>query len=133
MSETIPGNRFSWTSKLIRWCWGFGIDLWLARNTLVHASDGVVSLHEKHMIRAKISALYEHMQPSVCYRRDEIFSLSEQEMEKQPIQNQIAWLERLKYLFPESFNTIIKETVGTVRIDLERELQQLRLTGTYID
>ena len=74
------------------------------------------------------------MQPSVCYRRDEIFSLSEQEMEKQPIQTQIAWLERLKYLFSELFNNIIiEENVGTARTDLERELQQLRLTGTYID
>ena len=56
-------------------------------------------------------------------------------MEKQQIQTQIAWLERLKYLFPELFNNIIKETVGTdtARTDLERELQQLRLTGTYID
>ena len=61
VSETIPGNRFSWTSKLIRWCWGFGIDLWLARNTLVHASNGAVSLQEKHILWAKISALYEHM------------------------------------------------------------------------
>ena len=54
-------------------------------------------------------------------------SLSEQEMVKQPIQTQIAWLERLKYLFPELFNNIIKETVGTdtARTDLERELQQL--------
>ena len=76
VSETIPGNRFSWTSKLIRWCWGFGIDLWLARNTLVHASDGVVSLQEKHMIRAKISALYEHMQPSVRYVMRYSLSLS---------------------------------------------------------
>ena len=54
-------------------------------------------------------------------------------MEKQPIQTQIAWLERLKYLFPELFKNIIKETIGTARTDLERELQQLRLTGTYID
>jgi len=118
-----------WTSKVIRWCWGFGIDLWHARNEIVHGTDGSISKYEKQRLRAKVSAMYRELRPQVRHRMTDIFSITEAEMLDQPVQNQVAWLERLKFLFHEQYVEIIKETEGNLRSDQETELQQLRAIG----
>ena len=118
-----------WTKTVIRLGWKYGTTLWQTRNSLVHGTDGICSMFEQSRINAVIQVLYSDLRPEVTANRQEIFSLPESEMTTQPYQSQIAWLEKIKFLFPERYNEIEQATVGKIQTELDLELQCKRRSG----
>lgn len=126
------GRLFVWTRQIIRKFWSFGIDLWQARNMILHGPDQSISKYEKDMLESKVRAMYRDLRPQVKYRSTDIFSIPEDGMLKQPVQNQVAWLERLKFLFPDEYVKIVQDTVGKIKSDQEVEMLNLRAIGMNI-
>ena len=78
-----------------------------------------------------IQALYRELRPEVHYNRQEIFTLTEQEMSDQPYQSQIAWLEKIRFIFPERYNKLETVTVGKIQTEFKLELQCKGWTGYH--
>ncbi len=93
------------------------MDMWLARNELVHGPDGQTSSMELKRTTELIKAVYRELLPTVTYRRDEVFRLGEHDMLRQTYQSQIAWLEQLKFLYKERYIEIEVATVGKLKSD----------------
>ena len=132
-AHSNPGGAFIWTRKIIRQCWAFGIDLWHARNEIMHGPIGNVSHVERKLISAKVRVMYQELRPQVEQRFMDSFSKTETKMLQQPLQNQVAWLERLRYLFPDKYGDLVKATVGKIRSDQETELNRLQSMGMFLD
>ena len=93
------------------------MDIWLARNELVHGPDGHTSSMEVERTNALIKAAYKELLPTVTYRRNNVFKLGEHAMLDQPYQNKIAWLEQLKFLYKERYIELEVATVGKLKLD----------------
>ena len=132
-AQSNHGSPFIWTRKVIRWCWAFSIDLWHARNEILHGPVGSVSHVERELISAKVRVMYQELRPHVGHRFMDSFSKTESEMLQQLIQTQVAWLEILRYLFPDKYGDLIKDTVGKIRSDQETELNRLQSMGMFLD
>ena len=105
------------------------MELWKARNALIHGSDGPISVFELQRTKRLVQAMYSRLLPEVYGKRSEIAPLSAEEMMQQSHQSQCAWLEQLKYLFPDQYRDIATQTVGKLRSDREEETLLLRKTG----
>lgn len=55
---------------------------------------------------------YADLLPGVQERRMDIAPLSETEMLRQSHQSQLAWLEQLKYLFPDKYSVVATHALG---------------------
>ena len=86
-------DQFRWTSKVIRLCWQFGLDLWAIRNQMVHGNKGGPSLTEQNRVMATIKVMYRDMKNRVTYKVEELFNKSETDMLHLPYASQVAWLE----------------------------------------
>jgi len=126
-------HQYRWTRKVIRKCWQFGLNLWKARNAIVHGTEGTVSKVEQDRTREIIRAMYRELEPRIQHGREEVFPLTEDDMLRQTYQTQIAWLSQLRYLYADTYGDIAEEAVGKLHSDLELELQRLRITGTAVD
>ena len=131
--EVGRGQPYVWTGKVVRWCWGFGIALWHARNKIIHGDNPTISNQDRNKVRLLIGAMYRELRPQVRHRVREVFAVSEEEMSNQPIHTQVTWLERLKFLFSEKYAEISTDTVGKMKSDLETEMLRLRATGLGLD
>ncbi len=69
---SMPSGGFTWTRRVIRLGWRYGMDMWLARNDLVHGSDGQISSVEMKRTIEIIKAVYMDLLPKVTYRRQEV-------------------------------------------------------------
>ena len=123
-------DKFVWTGKVIRLSWDFGLDLWKIRNQMVHGNGTGPSLGEQNRVSAIITAMYRDLLPRVTYRTNEIFSKTEVEMQNLPYQSQVAWIERLKFLFPIDFMEIEQSSALDIRreIDLETRINKWETT-----
>ena len=88
---------------------------------------------ERQLIRDKVRVMYQELRPQVASRSVANFATPEMELLQQPIQNQVAWLERIRYLFPEKYGDLIKDTVGKMRSDQETEVNKLQSIGMFLD
>lgn len=77
-----------------------------SRNAIVHGNDQTISHQDRKRILLLVGAMYRELRPQVRHRVHEIFTMSEEEMMHQPIHNQVTWLKRLKFLFPDQSHTI---------------------------
>ena len=57
-----------WTSQAIRRCWKFGLELWSARNQLVHGNQGGPSMRDQTRVEATIRVLFRDLRPIVTYK-----------------------------------------------------------------
>ena len=99
----------------------------------MHGPVGSFSNYERKMLRATVSVMYRELRPTVGQRVQELFSLSEKDMLKQPVQYQVAWMERIKFLFQDQYEALIKDTVGKIRSEQEIELYKLQSLGMRLD
>ena len=117
----VEGSRhsgsYTWIRRMIRLGWRYGMDMWLARNELVHGPDGQTSSMELKRTIELIKAVYRELLSTVTYRRHEVFRLGEDDMLRQTYQSQIAWLEQLKFLYKERYIEIEAATVGKLKSD----------------
>ena len=50
-------------------------------------------------------------------------------MPDQPLQSQIAWLAKLRFLFPKRYQELELETIGKVQAEMDLDLQYARIIG----
>ena len=122
-------HSHTWTKTIIRLGWTYGMDLWKARNAIIHGTEGPISASEIQRTQLLVKVMYAELVPGVQERRQDIAPLSEAEMLRQPHQSQCAWLEQLKYLFPVRFGSLAEQTVGKMRTDRDAERFLMRKTG----
>ncbi len=118
-----------WTKQVIRVVWKYGLTLWQSRNSMVHGIDGSVSALDHTRTLELIKVMYRDVLPEVQFTRQEIFPLSESDMLEQTHQSQVAWLAKLRFLFPDKYRALELETVGKLQSDLELERQRMRCMG----
>ena len=126
-----PGHQTRsgvWSNKAVKRLLQFGMELWSARNQLVHGIANGVSTLEQHRVRHLISLMFQELQPLVEYRVHDVFDRSEVEIHSSSIQCQLAWLGRLKYLYPEKYTEILTRGVA----DFEEPFS-IDETGTAIN
>ncbi len=104
------------------------MDLWKARNELVHGG-GSISLLDRQRTAVIVRALYDELLPDVLYCRNEIFPGGEQSIIDKPYRTQVAWLDSIRYLFPEQYRVISYNAVEKLQADTEIEALRLRDSG----
>ncbi len=120
------------TKRTIRHCWKYGLDLWKARNALVHGTDGAMSVMEIKRTELLVQAMYKELLPGVNYWRQEIAPLMETEMLQLSHQSQGAWLEQIRMFFPDQYSDVAIRTVGKQISELEEEARCMRKTGQTV-
>ena len=93
MGRQMDTEAAPWTSLAIRQFWNFGLDLWAARNQMVHGNTGGPSIRDQTRVEATVRVLFRDLRPTITYQMREIFDRSEDEMVQIPYQNQVAWIE----------------------------------------
>ena len=122
-------TQSQWIRQVIRRSWRYGLDVWKARNELVHGNDGGPSKLEVKNTLEIVRAMYSYLYSIPDSHKSEILPLDEAEMLQQPYQVQIAWLGRIKHVYPEDYSDIVTATLGKVRTEAATELSCLRATG----
>ena len=113
--QTETGTS-KWTGMAIRAGWGFGLDLWKYRNELAHGTTGGPSKLEQRTIQSRIREFYSilsvgqgpNMRDSLL--QDEQYTLS------MNYDSQKAWIERIKYLFPEIAKAVLNRTQDPIEM-----------------
>lgn len=85
---------------------------------MVHGNMGGPSLRDQTRAEATIRVLFRDLRPRVTYRLKDVFDRTAAEMLGTPYQNQVAWIERIKLLYPQDYKTLI----GDID-DLQQELE----------
>ncbi len=129
-SEQAETNSL-WTSKSIQLLWDFGIDLWIIRNTLVHGENSTgPSREEVERVETLIKAI--NTDPSFPRARltRELFPETIEQTSHLSFENKRAWLEQVKYRYPNDYQEFTGRVVGRLNTVREEERQKLRMTGT---
>jgi len=116
----VSSNR--WTRKIIRLSWDYGLEIWKTRNEMVHGNDGNISKMEQSQTTMLVKTMYRELRPMIQHRREEVFSVDEKTRLEQNWASQIAWLEQLRFLYPEKYQEIAKSTIGKFNADTELAL-----------
>ena len=111
-----------WTSQAIQKCWKFGLELWTACNQMVHGNMGGPSLRDQTRAEAIIRVMFRDLRPIVTYRLKEVFDRTEDKMLHIPYQNQVAWIERIKLLYPQDYRNLT-EKVDDLQTELETKIR----------
>ncbi len=126
-TERRPGI---WTGRAIKNSWRFGLELWKARNKLVHGADGGTSQQEQGRVSRLTIMMIRELLPQVPPTVREWVNLAEEDADQLTHQNKLAWLDRLKFLFPQWYRAIESQTNGSRISSHETELHFLTQTGT---
>ena len=118
--EPLAGK---WTSRVIRLCWQFGLELWTVRNKLAHGNIGGVSTQERHQVRCLIEILYNELLHTLPQNVRILFARSRTEMLLLPYQSQLAWLGKMKFLCPIQYRELEVKLARMVRSPQEIEHQ----------
>lgn len=103
-SETRPR---AWVNNVVRHLLKFGLEMWSIRNQLVHGTVGGISLLKRDKVRRLISLMFQELKPNITNRAHEVFDRSEEAVHKSSFQCQMAWLGRLKFLYPDQYKDIL--------------------------
>ena len=58
-------NSKTWTKQIIRLGWTYGMDLWKARNAMVHDTEGPISVFEIQRTQQLVKVMYADLLPGV--------------------------------------------------------------------
>ena len=105
-TEAGQNGNFQWTCKVVRLCWRFGLVLWKVRNDLVHGTDGSISQLEQQRLRSLIALIYQKQHVFGDSRKWTEFPSDETVVLKWSYDTQMAFVERLKYLYPDAMKQI---------------------------
>ena len=95
-----------WTGKVIRICWRFGLEIWKARNALVHGTDGKVSRLEQQRVCKIIETIYQHKGDFTDGDEWPGFPGQLTEVLHWTYDAQVTLLDRLRFLYPEEMKSI---------------------------
>ena len=119
-----------WSTRTINLCWNFGLEVWKARNSLVHKKKGGVSKLIYTENQKLIQALYERMKPQVAAQEGGIFEIPLADRLNSTYTVQTAWLECVQQLHQEQYHAIAQEIRG--KAQTESELELIKLHGTFL-
>ena len=102
-----------WVGKTIKNCWVFGLELWKTRNGFIHGTDGTISILEKARMKELISRLFQHRFDMTGSQALGLFQGGEEALLKQGHSTQLAWVERIRYLYPSSYSEIVGNTISS--------------------
>ena len=90
-----------WTQQIIRMSWNVGLDLWKSRNKMVHGMKGTTSNTEIENTAELARALYDTLRPTLAEVDRTLFPEELSGLMGQSHQCQLAWIEQMKFLYPE--------------------------------
>ena len=105
-----------WTGRAIRAGWSFGLDLWKFRNELAHGTTGGPSKLEQQTMQSRIRDLYTILRDTQGQSIRDGLLHDEQHTLSLPYDSQKAWMERVKYLFPDKVKTVVTRTQESVEM-----------------
>ena len=74
--------------------------------------------------------MYQDLRSKVTYKAEELFNRSEEEMLHLPYTSQVAWLERVKFLYPIDYKELEKTSVTEARQALDTATRLQKWMGT---
>ncbi len=101
-------NR-KWAPGAITRSWKFGLNLWTVRNHLVHGTTSGVSRIEQLRVRRLICVMQRELVPKTDPGMRESVQRPTTELLLLQYQCQLAWLGKLKFLFPVWYNTVVEQ------------------------
>ena len=111
----VTGNSSRWISRAIHLCWSFGLDLWQARNQLVHGTIGETSRVEHKRATELITYMYSEILPFIPQRDHSIFPRSKTDLLSLPHHSQLAWLGRVKFMYPDEYKQVEKQYASAIQ------------------
>ena len=110
--NNIAGPEGSgWSAKVVPTLWSFGLDLWKVRNELLQG-DGPISIQAVERAKKLVEAVNREIALQVKgLPREWVFN-NEEQTRQLVHQNQLAWLVKVKILFPREFKIVERNTVG---------------------
>jgi len=125
-AEGVQIRKDVWTNRAITLSWRLGLELWSVRNQLVHGTIGNISSVERKRVNALIQAFLRDLVPYLDEQGKLLFQRPEDELLLLPYQNQVAWLGRLRFLYPIRYLEIERDTTNGGATLQEREYIFLR-------
>lgn len=101
---------------MIRMSWTVGLDLWKSRNKMVHGINGTTSKTDTENTAELVRALYDTLRPTLAEVDRTLFPEELSGLIGQSHQCQSAWIEQMKFLYPERYEEILTMTKERVQI-----------------
>ena len=98
-----------WAPGAINRSWTFGLDMWTVRNQLVHGTTSGVSQIEQHRVKRLICIMQRELVPKIDPGMRESVRRPTTELLSLQYQCQLAWLGKLKFLFPVWYKTLAEQ------------------------
>ena len=102
-----------WVGKTIKNCWAFGLELWKTRNGFIHGTDGTISILEKARVNDLIRRLFQHRFAMKGSQELGLFQGGEEALLKMGHSTQLAWVERIRYLYPSNYSEIVGNAISS--------------------
>ena len=100
-------------SRAIRLSWKFGLELWTIRNQLIHGTVNGISRVEIERVQTQIKSLYRELPHRINQRPVEVFDISEADLLQTGYHNQVAWIGKTQFLYPQETREIEqRETIS---------------------
>ncbi len=111
-----------WASKIASYTIDYSLALWRNRNQQIHGTDGGISRAEENRTVEMIRLIFEQIGPNIRLSHKWLFQKRLEDKLTEPYHVQIAWIDSVRRLYPEQFQTL-RDTVMRVRFkyaDIER-------------
>ena len=111
--DILRANHNVWTKHLVRLVLQYGITMLKFRNSLVHGTEGGISIVERIKVKNIVSEAYERIGPWVSEAQRWMFLKPLPEKLEEPSGLLISWMNRVKKVFPTKYKEI-RAGIGTV-------------------
>ena len=98
---------------------------------MVRTTNGISRL-ERARVHRLITLMYRELLPQIDTNMRDVFQCPEKELMELSYHSQLAWLGKLKFLFPVWYRNIETTESRTVRVNSELEHMALAHLGTNI-
>ena len=129
---SIVYYKRGWITKVIKCRWKFGLELWTVRNQLVDGKTGGISKLEWIRVQRLITVMHRDLLPQIDTSMRDIFQRSKKDLLVLPYNSQLAWLGKLKFLFPVWYRKIETTEAHTVMSHTKVEHMAMAQLGTNI-
>ena len=99
------------------------------RNQLVHGTRGGISSIEINRVQSLTMLMYGVLSHHITHWLQDIFDKPKEKMLQTGYQNQVAWLGKIKYLYPSEYRDIDKTAAGSKLRNTKVESMSLKQTG----
>ena len=105
-TETAP-DKYKWSGRVIRFGLDCSLQLWKHRNELVHGTDGQPSKLHRNVLEERIRLWFQEFDNISNGNRTDQCSTRESEVLNMPHTSQLAWVERMKFLYPALWKGLV--------------------------